>query len=199
MPMDFNTAEEQRSGGLIPDDTICTAHLTIRPGNAGEGGWLKRSKAGDSAALDCEFTVVDGPHAKRKFWTLMTVEGTTEGHQKAAEISASRIRAILESVHGVRPDDESDAAKAKRKINSWGDLNGLRFTVKVGIEKGKDGYKDKNILAEVITPDRKAWAKVEQVVQPQTAQPQGTFQPVGQVAATVAAKAAPAGKPSWAA
>lgn len=193
--MDFNGATEQRSNELIPDGVIVACHLTIRPGNAGEGGWLKRSKAGDSMALDCEFTVTEGPHAKRKFWSLFTMEGTTEGHQKAADISASRIRAILESAYNIRPDDESDAAKSKRRIGSWADLDGIRFVAKVGIEKGKDGYKDKNSLAEVITPDRKQWAKVEQV-----AKQQG-FQQVG-VAASNVAHAAAAGntsnKPSWA-
>jgi hypothetical protein len=162
MSMDFNSAPEQRSGDLIPDGTIAPCHLTIRPGNAGEGGWLKRSKAGDSMALDCELTVTEGPHAKRKFWSLFTVEGTTEGHAKAGEISASRIRAILESAYGIRPDDESDNAKQRRRITSWGDLNDIRFIARIGIEKGNDGYKDKNTLAEVITPDRKMWAKVEQ-------------------------------------
>lgn len=195
MAYDFNNASEQRGNDLIPDGTIAPVHLTIRPGNSGEGGWLKRSKAGDSEALDCEFTVTEGPNAKRKFWTLFTVQGTTEGHQKASDISASRIRAILESVHGIRPDDETDAAKNARRLASWGDLNNVRFVAKIGVEKGKDGYKDKNILSEVITPDRKQWAKVEQ-----PARQQG-FQQIGAAAQNVAAQAATApaaNKPAWA-
>lgn len=191
---DFNSAGEQRSGDIIPDGTIAPVHLTIRPGNSGEGGWLKRSKAGDSEALDCEFTITEGPHAKRKFWSLFTIQGTTEGHQKAGEISASRIRAIIESVNGIRPDDESENARARRRITSWGDLDGVRFIAKIGVEKGRDGYKDKNTLAEVITPDRKQWAKVEQ-----PAKQQG-FQQVGAHAANVAQQATQQGssKPAWA-
>jgi hypothetical protein len=196
MAYDFNTASEQRTNDLIPDGTIATVHMTIRPGNAGEGGWLKRSKAGDSEALDCEFTVVDGPFAKRKFWSLFTIEGTTEGQKKAGEISGARLRAILESVHGIRPDDESPNASAKRRVNSWGDFDGLRFVAKVGVDKGKDGYKDKNGLAAVITPDRKDWSKVEQVKQ-------GGMTQIGVAASNVAQAAAQAastnsGKPSWA-
>lgn len=192
MVYDFNGAETQREGSLIPEDTIAVVHLTVRPGNAGDGGWLKRSKTGDSQALDCEFTVVEGNFAKRKFWSLFTVEGTTEGHAKAAEISASRLRGILESARGIRPDDESDAAKNARRVNSWGDFDGLRFVAKIGIEKGKDGYKDKNSLAAVVTPDKKDWTKVEQVK---------TTQPLAQVSApaiAAAQAAAPAGKPAWA-
>ncbi len=188
MAYDFNTAPEQREGGLIPEGTTAVVHMTIRPGSAGEGGWLKRSKTGESQALDCEFTIVEGPLAKRKFWSLFTVEGTTEGHAKAGEISASRLRGILESARGIRPDDESETAKAGRKVNSWGDFDSIRFIAKIGIEKGKDGYKDKNTLDAAVTPDRKAWTKVEQVTKaPQMASP-----------GIAAAAQAPAGKPAWA-
>lgn len=193
MAFDFNNAQEQREGGLIADGTVAVVHMTVRPGNAGEGGWLKRSKNGDSQAMDCEFTVVEGPFAKRKFWSLFTVEGTTEGHAKAAEISASRLRGILESAKGIRPDDESDAAKAARRVNSWGDFDGMRFVAKIGIEKAKEGsgYKDKNTLDAAVTPDRKAWVKVEQVAKQQNMAPIG-------VVAQQAAAAPVAGKPSWA-
>ena len=193
--MDFNNAPEQKEGGLIPNGTMAVVHLTVRPGSAGEGGWLKRSKAGDSEALDCEFTIVEGPFAKRKFWTLMTVEGQTEGQIKAAEISASRLRGILESARGIRPDDESDAAKTGRRITSWGDFDGIRFIAKIGVEVGTGDYKgkDKNRLDFAVTPDRKDWRKVEQVAK------QGSL--VGAASAgamTQAASAAPAGKPGWA-
>lgn len=195
--MDFNNASEQKENGIIPNGTVAVVHLTVRPGNSGEGGWLKRSKAGDSEALDCEFTVVDGPFAKRKFWTLFTVQGQTEGQIKAADISASRIRGILESARGIRPDDESDGAKNARRIKSWGDLNNLRFIAKIGVEIGKGDYKgrDKNTLDLAVTPDRQAWRKVEQIAA------QGTFAPMATATAAVAAQATQqqaAGKPSWA-
>lgn len=197
MAIDFNNAEAQREGGLIPEGTVAQVHMTVRPGNAGEGGWLKRSKAGDSMALDVEFTVVEGPFARRKFWGLFTLEGTTEGHQKAADISASRLRGILESARGIRPDDESDTAKAGRRMNSWGDFDGLRFIAKIGIEKAKEGtnFKDKNSLEAAITPDRKAWVKVEQV-KTTSASP---FAPIGVAAAAVAERAGNGvKKPTWA-
>lgn len=188
--MDFNNASEQQEfGELIPDGTIATVHMTVRPGNAGEGGWLKRSKSGDSAALDCEFTIVDGQFAKRKFWGLFTIEGTTEGHAKAADISASRLRAILESARGIQPSDQSDSAKAARKVGSWGDFDGLRFVAKIGIEKGSGNYKDKNMLASAVTPDRQAWVKVEQVTRAPSIAP---------AVAAPAASAPASAKPAWA-
>jgi hypothetical protein len=167
--LDFNAAEPQREMGLIDEGTVAMVQINVRPGNAGDGGWLKRSKAGDSEQLDCEFTVIDGPYAKRKFWTLFTVAGVTAGQKQAADISGGKIRGILESARGIRPDDQSDAAKAARQIGDWGDLDGLRFIARIGVEKGKDGFKDKNVLEVAVTPDRTAWKKVEQNLRQATA------------------------------
>ena len=52
---DFNQASPQRE--VMPPGTMATLQLKLRPGGAGEGGFLRRSKKGDSEALDCEFVV----------------------------------------------------------------------------------------------------------------------------------------------
>ena len=158
----FNDAEPQRSFDVIPDGTIATVRMTVRPGGVGDDGWLRRSKDGNSEALDCEFVVLDGPSAERKFWELFTVDGTTPGHAEAAKISAGNLRAILESARGIRPDDKSDIAKQARCIQSYGDLNGLSFIVRIGVEPPQNGYKAKNRLDHVVTPDEKAWKPVTQ-------------------------------------
>jgi hypothetical protein len=165
---DFNDAGPQRSFDVIPDGTIATVRMKIRPGGAGEGGWLRRSNDGKSEALDCEFVVLDGEFAKskRKFWGLFTVKGETEGHAEAGRISNERLRAILESARGIRPDDKSDAAKKARHITSYGDLDGLIFIVRIGVEPAQNGYKAKNRLDYVITPDQTAWHPVTQDPRP---------------------------------
>ena len=159
---DFNDADTQRNFDVIPGGTIAPVRMTVRPGSAGEGGWLRRSKDGGSEALDCEFVVLDGPFAKRKFWTLFTIAGTTPGHAEAANISAGKLRAMLESARGIKPDDTSDAAKQARRIGSYGDLNGLSFIARIGVEPPQNGYKAKNRLDHVVTPDEKAWHPVTQ-------------------------------------
>jgi hypothetical protein len=164
--MNFNEAGEQRTFDLITSGTIVTVHMTIRPGGVGEGGWLRRSKDGNSELLDIEFTVVGGEFAKRKFWTLLTVRGTTEGHAEAARISSSRLRAILESVRGISPADNNEAANKARQINNWGDFDGMRFVARIGVEPARGNFKAKNTLDMVITPDQQAWRKVEQIAKP---------------------------------
>jgi hypothetical protein len=160
--MDFNNAETQRSREVIPADTVAVIQMNIKPGDSGDGLWLKTSQDRKSKGLDCEFTVVDGEHAKRKFWSRLTLEGETDGQKQAIDISRRTLRAILESARGIKPDDTSDAAK-KARMADYADFDGIRFIGRIGVEPAKNGYAAKNTLLEVITPERKNWHPVEQV------------------------------------
>jgi hypothetical protein len=66
----------------------------------------------------------------------------------------------------VRPDDQSEAAKQQRRLESYLDLDGMRFVARVGLEPAKNGYDAKNKLASVITPDLQAWRKPDQGAAP---------------------------------
>ena len=158
---DFNKDGEQKTFDVIPDGTICTVQMTVRPGGAGADGWLTRAKDGNSEHLNCEFVVVDEPHVRRKFWSRYTVEGTD--HATAVEISRKTLNAILESARGVRPGDESEAAKLARQTKGWGDFDQLRFVVRIGVEPAKNDFPARNTIREIVTPDRQAWKKPEQV------------------------------------
>jgi hypothetical protein len=159
--LDLNTAGEQRN--VIPANTIVTLQLTIRPGGAGDDGWLKRSGDGKSEGIDAEFTVVDGPFAKRKFWQRYTLSGTTPGHAEAGQISRNALRAILESARGIRPDDKSETAVAARKLTGWADLDQIRFIAKLGVQPPQGSFPAKNTILTVITPEQKEWVKLEQI------------------------------------
>lgn len=205
---DFNYAEPQRAmGDLIPDGTICLLVAHVRPGQAGPGGWLKASQTG-AEMLDMEFTVDGGDHDRRKLWENWVTGGTTDGHQKAAGITRSRIRALLESVHGVDPTDDSETAQTKRRIDGWGALDGLKFCAKIGIEPGglkdktagpqSERYADKNKIKAILTVgDGDYFAPGPQQAGMQTA---GAALKAAANTAGGATKAAVAGspKPSWA-
>jgi hypothetical protein len=159
---DFNEAAEQRDLDVIPNGTIAVVQLNIRDGGAGEDGLLKRSANGQAEGLDCEFIVVEGPHAKRKFFGFMVLSGTTDGHATAGDITRSRLRAILESARGIKPADVSETAK-KARVAEYADFDGIRFMAKIGVEPAKGEYRAKNILAVVVTPDQKDWHPIEQI------------------------------------
>lgn len=184
MTYDYNTAGEQRSFDIIPDGTIAVVQMNVRHGNAGEGGLLKHTKNGDAEGLDAEFVVVEGDYAKRKFWGLMIVSGTTDGHAQAADITARKLRAVLKSARGIKPTDVSEAAK-KARVADYADFDGIRFMAKIGVEPARGEYKAKNILGEVITPERKEWHPISQDAKPAKA-------------TAAAGNMAPIAKPAWA-
>ena len=188
---DFNYAEPQRAmGDLIPENTVCLLVARVRPGGAGPGGWLKTAQSGASM-LDIEFTIDGGDHDRRKLWENWVTDGSTDGHQKAAAITRSRIRALLESVHGISPVDNSEGAMTHRRIDHWGAIDGLKFCAKLGIEPGglrdktagpgSERYPDKNKIKAILTPADPDY-----------------ISPGGVVAAVAVKPVAVAVKPSWA-
>jgi hypothetical protein len=183
--LDFNDATDQTTFELIPADTIATLSIKVRGGGAGPDGTLRRSKDGKSEGLDLEFTVVDGPFVRRKLWSLLTLSGESEGHAEAGRIAAGTLRAVLESARGIRPDDQSEAAKQARRISSYLELDGVQFVARIGVAPPRDNYSAKNKLASVITPEMSLWHK------PDTAAP----------APGAAAPASPSGgaiaRPAW--
>ena len=56
------------------------------------------------------------------------------------------LKGILASARYVDPNDQSPEARAKLTAE-WRDFDGLRFLAEIGIEKGKDGFEDKNVIA----------------------------------------------------
>ena len=156
---DFNDAAPQSSGDLIPAKTYAKVIATIRPGKGNVDMWVTTSASGFEY-LNMEFTIVSAPMAKRKIFQNAGIGGTTDGHQKAADITRSFIRSLLESARGIDPKDESEKAQKARRIQSWGDLVEMEFAVEIGIEKGKDGYDDKNKIQRVLTPGHANYAKV---------------------------------------
>jgi hypothetical protein len=91
--------------------------------------------------------------------------GATDGQKKAAQISASTLRAILESAKNVAPDPtkSSPAWLQAVKVNSYGDFHGLCFLIKVGIASARGEYSAKNTIKSVIVPNMREYYRVNQV------------------------------------
>jgi hypothetical protein len=202
--LDFNDADAQRSD-LLPDGIFCPLKLTIRsggdtkPGFEYDGTLFKNSlrPGSDVVMLDCELSVLPpSPHAGRKFWQLMTIAGGRVGEDGTSigwNITKAQIRAMIDSALGIDPADMSDAAKAKRSLKGFRDLDGLEFIAKIGIDRGgpaPDGgtYKDKNVIAHVVEPNEPQWAQVRA----------GKIPPPAPSSRPAAAAAAPVqAKPAW--
>jgi hypothetical protein len=171
MTFDLNDAEPQRISDLIPDGSFAKVTMSIRRGGVdGESeidrGLLKASNmpGSDVLMLDAEFTVVEGPHARRKFWQMFTVSGgkvDDNGVSIGWKISKGVFRAMADSALGLDPKDASEMAKAKRILRGLADLSGVNFIAKIKIEpSGDPQYGDSNRLDRVIVPGEPEWRQV---------------------------------------
>ncbi|KDB03153.1 hypothetical protein U879_13455, partial [Defluviimonas sp. 20V17] len=101
------------------------------------------------------------------------------------------IRGILESARGIKASDQSESARAARTIRSLGDLNGLDFVAKVGVEKDRNNPDDagRNVIKAAIGPEHAQYASV-----------MGAVPPAPQTPPAQSAPAAPSasGAPFWA-
>ena len=171
MTFDMNDVAPQQSGDLIPDGTFAKLVMTLRKGGAdgmseADRGLLKVSNqpGSDVLTLDAEFTVAEGPHARRKFWQNFTVQGgklDEQGQSIGWKISKGQFRAMIDSALGLNPEDMSEAAKAKRVLRGLADLDGISFVAKIQIESSRNpAYKDANKLDHVVLPTAPEWQKV---------------------------------------
>jgi len=171
MSYDLNDAQPQMApiGELIPDGTFAKIRLTIRPGGVDgatpmDARLLKASPHSDARMLDCEFTVVDGSYARRKFWQNFTVAGgklDEKGQSIGWKISKATFRAMVDSALGLDPKDESAAAKAKRVLSGLKQLDGIGFAARIMVEPASNPqYRDQNRIANVVLPDEPQHAAI---------------------------------------
>ncbi|MDR5654373.1 hypothetical protein [Ruixingdingia sedimenti] len=164
MSYDLNDAQPQMApiGELIPDGTFAKVRLTVRPGGVDgatpmDAKLLKASQSSDAKMLDCEFTILEGPHARRKFWQSFTVAGgkvDEKGQSIGWKISKSTFRAMVDSALGLDPRDESPDAKAKRVLPGLKHLDGIVFAARIMVEPASNPqYRDQNRIANVVLPD----------------------------------------------
>ncbi|MBX9634116.1 MAG: hypothetical protein K2X44_03960, partial [Magnetospirillum sp.] len=171
MSYDLNDAQPQMmpTGELIPDGTFAKIRLSIRPGGVNgstpmDAGLLKAASESDAKMLDCEFTVVEGPFVRRKFWQNFTVAGgklDDKGQSKGWNISKASFRAMVDSALALNPKDMSEATKAKRLIQGLKQLDGITFVARIMVEPASDPkYRDQNRLANVVLPDEAQYAAI---------------------------------------
>ncbi len=137
---DFNSA--QSNGNVIPKGTLAKVRLTIRPGGFDDpsqgwtGGYAKRGATG-AVYLDAEYTVLEGPFAKRKIWSLIGLyspKGPDWGNA-----GRGLIKGVLNSARGLNDKDNSPEAQAKRRISGFAELDGIEFIARMDIGSDTNG------------------------------------------------------------
>ena len=107
---DFNDAK--KNSNLIPKGTLAKVRLTIRPGGFDDpaqgwtGGYATRGTTG-AVYLNVEFTVLEGPYARRKICRMIGLY-SPKGPDWA-NMGRSLVRGILNSARGISDKDNSPA------------------------------------------------------------------------------------------
>lgn len=93
------------------------------------GSEVKPTKTGGSM-LVFEYTIIGPSYANRKVWSQHNVQNPSA---EAERIGREQVKAIAAAVGVMRPTDSVE-------------LHGKPMTITIAIEKGKDGYPDRNVV-----------------------------------------------------
>jgi hypothetical protein len=201
---DFNDARQNPN--LIPKGTLAKVRLTIRPGGFDDpsqgwtGGYATRGSTG-AVYLNGEFTVLEGPYARRKVFSLIGLYSPNGPNW--ANMGRALVRAILNSARGLADKDNSPEAQHARRISGFADLDGLEFVARIDVGTDTNGD-DKNDIRSAVTRDHKDYAALMGVngmayapppPQPTAAAPAPTQQPQP-VGSAPAAAQHPAAQPA---
>lgn len=137
--LNFGHKVEEKNTDTIPKNTLLWCVLAVRG--------IKNSRETNGRYLDIELTVLDNqPYARRKIWDKLADPFDGNNSEEWRNMGYLAIRRILEAVKGATPENANSYS-----LNRLEDLHGLTVPVIVGIEKGKDGYEDKN-RADYLSP-----------------------------------------------
>ena len=160
--LDFNDAKPQGSYEPIPKGTVARVVMAIKPGGYSDpirgwhGGYATHNSTSGSVYLNCEFTVLEGPYAGRKVWSLIGLHGP-KGDQWF-QMGRSFLKSILNSARGFSEQDTSVGALAARQIKSFAELDGLEFVARIDVQKHKETGENRNIIKTALTKDHKDYA-----------------------------------------
>jgi len=188
---------------LIPDGTVVRAFIKLEGGDMelpefGGGTYFKSSQSG-AKWMPIELTIVGGSYDKRKVWQNIFVDGAKldeNGFSVAKRIGLETIKRMVDSHFSIAmKDDSSEAAQKRGSVNGVHMLNGMQICFKVGIEKGNNGYADKNKIKTVLTPDSKEFIAGDTTAVAPAATPMPQAAPAPSAPATTATAGV---TPTWA-
>lgn len=155
----YSSSESDNLGGArgpIPEGSKVGVVVSIKDSQYGDAmdPFIVIAKSG-LRQLNLEFTVACGTYRGVKWTERITLPEEEQniqlsaGQTKACAIGGRQLCAILNAARGLRGNDNSPEANAKRTLKSWSEFTGLKCFVRVGIQEGSNG-KQYNTLAGVI-------------------------------------------------
>ena len=190
-----NLADEPKIP-IIPDRTPVNLQMIIKPGNDSPDGMF--TKFGDTAGLDVQFKVLDGPYANRKIFQRLVLKGNNA--ETRIRASMRLLRSVKESVFNVAPDPTKTNPVWRELMalkKGYQEFHGLCFAAQVSVmPESKDGrFEARNIIHSAITPGTSGYYPVPQAPVPPMEHSYATQYAAMQGAPPQAALAPQAGQP----
>jgi hypothetical protein len=149
-----SSSNNSNSGELIPHGTLARVSVMVTG--------IKESKRTGGGYANLELVILDGPYAKRRIWTVVMNPADprnmddikrAEGKVDGAKMGLVALTRIFEAAGVFTADPRSYMRFNGASFNTITEaLNGLTAAIKIKIAKGKDGYEDKNEVAEFLSP-----------------------------------------------
>ena len=154
---DFNNIESPAKE-LIPAGTIAPVKLTMEAGGQAPEGLLTKTKSADMYYMHALLTIIEGPYVQQTLHHRFAVRGTHPQDRWALR-GLQDLRRVLESARNIHPTDPSEEAKAKRRIQSYREFDGLCFLIKIGVKPGNVSataptvrYAPENCISTILLP-----------------------------------------------
>jgi hypothetical protein len=129
-------------GDLIPSGTLALAVVKVTDRKHGKGEFAK-----------LELTLANGKFARRKLFVNFFANPDDAGwNETTRNIASGQVIRSLEAA-GVFNHADGSGYRPLSFGEVLSELNGKTIAIKVGIEKGQDGYEDKNKVAEYLSPN----------------------------------------------
>lgn len=145
--MQFNPNTKYSSGSLIPNGVCAFAVVNVEK--------TQHSQNSGGLLASLSLTIAYGPFENRKVFTYIGDPSDERNSEKYRTMSLGALQAMLE-VAGIfdpaKPETYQAFANASF-VDILQAIDGKVVAIKVGIEKGQDGYDDKNKVADWLTPN----------------------------------------------
>lgn len=150
----FNFAPDQNQRSpieLIPPGTPLLCVVSV------ESIGISKSTGGRNAKI-C-LTAIRGPYERRKIWSWISDPNDEKHSQEGRQMSLANMQHMLESCGIFDPSKPETygryASVAPDHVfqTIMRDLDGKHVAIKVKIEKGTDGYEDRNAVQAILSPN----------------------------------------------
>lgn len=149
---------------LIPHGTLAWCLITVR---GIKDSKEPREDGGRGRYLDIELTVGDGPYTNKKLWDRIMDPTHIGNSEKGRAMGITAVTRCLEtsgffvvgkpeSYDRLQPEVETQQRHPETRVGIEAigrALDGQRCAIKIKLEKGKDGFADKNCVGEWLSPN----------------------------------------------